>query len=408
MDIKKIKTLLRRKLKSDRRQSSSASDSSFSTANTSPRPSTTVDSHQATSPRQPLPEPAPGRTTELNGSQIPQDGAFEHTHQAQDSSIRRVSTSSFSSGNESPSRTRHRKDPTAGHGNIKPLPRLPVEEGLASDLGHMSLGDDDRQMISPSSRGHSEDVAEPSRNHRSSIGGLSSSPTSQGLSRDSASLRRKPVGSGFGSVGSQAALDGATEKGHLAAHAEPPSLEGVVDLTNTVDTDVHEHWAPAVTHETVLPQLHHIREEQIHREIHNHTYLHRIQPVLEFEVLPARHFVPNASGQKLVEVSEDQIPECTGENQRWFIAEKRSTVTHNGRPPNGTQPLTGLELDGHDRKKYMTPEGFERTETTWVHRPVLEDTTKLQGPTFPVHFGECGEECATRKHGEKKHNRTER
>ncbi|KAF2808432.1 uncharacterized protein BDZ99DRAFT_572298 [Mytilinidion resinicola] len=379
MDIKKIKTLLRRKFKSDRAQSSSGSDSSFTTPNTSPRASTTVDSRQDASPRQPPHDEARTRSTELNG-----------------------------------------KGATASHENGYLPPHRSVEE-LSSDLRHISLGDDDRLMTSPGSQEYSADVADhnpgarsnqatainnrgvlgekqrntrrtkgekmkeekdqrsfdtnehdrhvlpaadglggyqPSGHHRSSIGALSSSPTSQISNRDSMSLRRKPVGSGLGSAGWQAALDGSMEEGGAVnAHAEPPSLDGVVDLTNTADTEVHERWAPAVTHETVIPHRHHIREEQIHREIHNHTYLHRIQPVLEFEVLPARHFVPDSSGQKLVEVSEDELPECTGDNQRWFIAEKRSTVTHNGRPPNGTQPLTGLDRCTHQH--WRTRRNFE-------------------------------------------------
>jgi hypothetical protein len=96
----------------------------------------------------------------------------------------------------------------------------------------------------------------------------------------------------------------------------------------------------------------------------------------------------------LVEVSEDQLPESTGENQKWFIAEKRATTLANGKHPNGLRPLVGLDLNGHDEKRSVGPEGFERIETTWVYPPELEDISKVKGSTYPVHFGECSEECA--------------
>ncbi|KAI1653432.1 hypothetical protein F4813DRAFT_257564 [Daldinia decipiens] len=95
----------------------------------------------------------------------------------------------------------------------------------------------------------------------------------------------------------------------------------VIDLRDTVDTDETITYAPAVTHETIRPQVHEILEEQIYREIHNHDVYHRIQPVYEVEILPARHFVPGPNGG-LVEVPEDSIPECTGANQNWHVSKK--------------------------------------------------------------------------------------
>lgn len=68
-------------------------------------------------------------------------------------------------------------------------------------------------------------------------------------------------------------------------------------------------------------------EEQITRDIHTHDHYHYIQPVYELEVLPARHFLEDAEGG-LVEVTEADLPDCTGENQRWAIAERQ--------PLNGT------------------------------------------------------------------------
>ncbi|KAF3067247.1 hypothetical protein GL218_08460 [Daldinia childiae] len=95
----------------------------------------------------------------------------------------------------------------------------------------------------------------------------------------------------------------------------------IIDLKDTVDTDETITYAPAVTHEIIQPQVHEILEEQIYREIHNHDVYHRIQPVYEVEILPARHFVPGPNGG-LVEVPEDSIPECTGENQKWHVSNR--------------------------------------------------------------------------------------
>ncbi|KAK9420444.1 hypothetical protein SUNI508_06440 [Seiridium unicorne] len=97
-----------------------------------------------------------------------------------------------------------------------------------------------------------------------------------------------------------------------------------IDLTNTVDTDQTTTHRPApraaVVHETVRPHVHEIIEERIHRDIHTHDHYHYIQPVYELELLPARHFVPDPEG-RLVEVSESDLPDCTGANQKWAINE---------------------------------------------------------------------------------------
>ncbi|KAI1213378.1 uncharacterized protein F4807DRAFT_470741 [Annulohypoxylon truncatum] len=94
----------------------------------------------------------------------------------------------------------------------------------------------------------------------------------------------------------------------------------IADISNVEDIDEARSCSQAVTHETVRPYVHEIKEEQIHREIHNHDVYHRVQPVYDVEVLPARHFVPGSAGA-LVEVSEDDLPECTGSNQKWHIGE---------------------------------------------------------------------------------------
>ncbi|KAF1349093.1 hypothetical protein BDV97DRAFT_355002 [Delphinella strobiligena] len=165
--------------------------------------------------------------------------------------------------------------------------------------------------------------------------------------------------------------------------AEAPSLAGIVDLQNTVDTTVNEKWAGAVTHNTVNREIHHIREEQITREIHYHHVYHRILPIIDIEVLPTRHFVPDGKGG-LTEISEHEIPGQTGPYRpKWVIAE---TVSSGEVEP---RRFTARQFHGTegDYKEYISPEGIPTTETTWVHPPVLEEYSELTGQTVPFYFG---------------------
>jgi hypothetical protein len=79
-------------------------------------------------------------------------------------------------------------------------------------------------------------------------------------------------------------------------------------------------------------------------------------------------------------VSEDKLPDCTGVNQRWFIAEKETIPSSRKPLPQVTKPKFAGE------KTYMTPEGFERKETMIRHPPELEDMSNYKGPVQEVHF----------------------
>jgi hypothetical protein len=54
-----------------------------------------------------------------------------------------------------------------------------------------------------------------------------------------------------------------------------------------------------VTHEQVRPYQHEQVEEHIYRDIHVHNVYHQIQPVRDVQVLPPRHFVLDAHGNKV-------------------------------------------------------------------------------------------------------------
>ena len=140
-----------------------------------------------------------------------------------------------------------------------------------------------------------------------------------------------------------------------------------------------------MVHETVNREIHHIRHEVITRDIHEHEYYHRILPVIDVEVLPPRHFLP-VEGGGLVEISADEVP---GRGRNWVIAETASKIPSGEALPVKSNRFSAREFAGDegDEKKYMTPKGFERTETTWVHPPELETGALETGQTWPMEFG---------------------
>ncbi len=196
-------------------------------------------------------------------------------------------------------------------------------------------------------------------------------------------------------------LDGTRDDSQIGSASE---AQAVMDKaqTNTKDTLVSEKYAPgesqfhkneatkltilAVVHETVHQDVHHVREELIRREIHEHDVYHRILPVVDVEVLPARHFLP-VEGGGLVEISADEVP---GRTNNWVLAETVSQIPSNQPAPHGARAFTAREFPGRegDDVKYTTPEGYERTEQSWVHPPELETGARDTGQSWPMVFGE--------------------
>lgn len=174
--------------------------------------------------------------------------------------------------------------------------------------------------------------------------------------------------------------------------------------SNTYDTEVIEKVAPgssprhhlkclmanrhdlAVVHENVTKDVHHIREEVMNREVHTHDVYHRILPIIDIEVLPPRHFLP-VEGGGLVEVSAEEVP---GRGQNWVIAETASKIPSDQAAPQGRRRFTAREFPGRegDTVKYMTADGYEKTEETWVHPPELEEGARLTGQTWPMVFND--------------------
>ena len=142
----------------------------------------------------------------------------------------------------------------------------------------------------------------------------------------------------------------------------------------------------AVVHEEVHKAVHHVREELITREIHTHDVYHRIQPIVDVEVLPPRHFLP-VEGGGLVEVSAQEVP---GRGSNWVIAETASKIPSDQAAPPGRTQFTARNFPGRegDAVNYKSPEGYEVTEQTWVHHPELEEGARLTGQSWPMVISE--------------------
>ncbi|KAL8953375.1 MAG: hypothetical protein Q9222_000752 [Ikaeria aurantiellina] len=182
-----------------------------------------------------------------------------------------------------------------------------------------------------------------------------------------------------------------------------PSAQEVVDRArgNTYDTRVVEKVAPAVVHETVHQDVHHVREEVITQEIHTHDVYHRILPVIDVEVLPPRHFLP-VEGGGLVEISGKEVP---GRGNNWVIAETASKIPSDQAAPKGTRNFTARQFPGTegDAVRFKMPDGHEKTEQTWVHPPVLETGGRDTGQTWPMEFGT---EAPSQTNRERRHSKS--
>ena len=175
----------------------------------------------------------------------------------------------------------------------------------------------------------------------------------------------------FGRVQSWLAKD-STQSADPGGGASPSRSE---------DTTLYKRWAPAVTHETIIRNVHEIWEEQITREIHNYQVHYREQPIFDFEILPARHFIPVGDG--FVEVSEDQLRGIP--SAEWFAAEISSklqpmndgSVVVKGAPMGKLDSTSGNDKDHTSRQDFKRPELTPIAPLPAVSRPT--DTGQYLG-----------------------------
>lgn len=152
-----------------------------------------------------------------------------------------------------------------------------------------------------------------------------------------------------------------------------------LDFNDSEDVDYHTRYAPAVTHETVIPEVRHVEHKVITREIHNYDIYHRILPIRDVEVLPARHFVRDPITGALTEIPAPP-PGREGKHQQWKIV---ATESDSGWQPAPPRTFTARTFDKDEGivKQYMGEDGVPRTETTWIHAPTIQDGGQKTGQT---------------------------
>lgn len=147
-------------------------------------------------------------------------------------------------------------------------------------------------------------------------------------------------------------------------------------LTNSLAAVVHEHVTPKVHHETT---------ELITRDIHTHDIFHRIQPVIDREVLPTKHYVPHPTEPGvLLEIPESQVP---GRHMKWQLVEVESTgSSSDSLPVPATKHMAHMadEPVRTSSRKTTSKEGVPMTESVWRHQPTLETGAYESGQTIPL------------------------
>lgn len=192
------------------------------------------------------------------------------------------------------------------------------------------------------------------------------------------SIPRKPIGA-------------LSKDDYISGHskqdsANPIDLSGAIVHKDPDTVSMHEREAPAVTHEQRRVDTHEIRREAVTREVHHHDVYHRILPIKDVEVKPARHFVPVQDG--LVEIAEEELPGRTREKTNWAIAELVSSSTPASEENVFRRQFTARNFlgDEGDEKEYISSHGHPVKEQTWVHPPTLDDDGRRAGHTHPFHF----------------------
>ena len=161
-------------------------------------------------------------------------------------------------------------------------------------------------------------------------------------------------------------------------------VSNVLDLSNTEDTDFQQRWAPAVTHETITKDVHEIREERITREIHKDHVFHRVLPIEQIEVKPARHYV-YTHGAQLAEIPESRIPGPASRFNQQLYLNKPLPESDSKFAPRKFTARTFKGTEG-EYTESTAPEGHKMTEQYWVHGPSLETHAPASGQTLPFHF----------------------
>lgn len=164
-------------------------------------------------------------------------------------------------------------------------------------------------------------------------------------------------------------------------------LELPLDLRNTEDIVFHSRQAPAVVHETIERPVHEVKHQVRKRDIHEHEVYHRILPVQEVEVRPARHFIEDAHRVRH-EISPDSIPGRAPTNIDRLLREGVKRATPPGDRLSGQRGFAARKFASTEGvyRETVDTEGVAQTEQWWVHPPALEQSSVEDRDVYPVHF----------------------
>ena len=145
-------------------------------------------------------------------------------------------------------------------------------------------------------------------------------------------------------------------------------------------------------HDTVHPEIQHVKHENTQRDLHTHEVHHRTLPVKDVLVLPTKHYAPLGPNGALVEIDESEVADVTADHRNWHLktaeqpTDERSTV----HPDHERHISKNLQNGEGQHKSYVTQEGVPRTETTWIHPPTVDTSPPnerrqySENPSAPV------------------------
>lgn len=177
-----------------------------------------------------------------------------------------------------------------------------------------------------------------------------------------------------GSCGTQSSVPESGSKSRIASNG-------------TEDTEVHTRREPAIIHETVRQDVHEIEEQHITRDIHQDHIFHRILPIEEIEVLPAKHYVQTQNGS-LQEVTNQRTSPWLNKHIENGIAEGVKRALPKMDDFDGSRMFSARSFAGEegDYKESTNHAGLVRSERWWIHAPTLEVDGVKSGQTRAFHL----------------------
>lgn len=165
-------------------------------------------------------------------------------------------------------------------------------------------------------------------------------------------------------------------------------LNGVLDLNDSEDTTYHKKFVPAVTHETIRQDVHEVIHEEVTREIHTHDIYHRILPIHEVEVLPARHYIQMEDGTRREVPAEQMVSREKAKLTQVLLEECFKDTLPKSDNLVGPRQFSARSFPGSegDYREQKLPDGSLQTERTWVHPPTLQTGGEMTGQTRAFHF----------------------